>query len=289
MSKYLPDWLKRPTPSIGKSLSVNKILKQLNLNTVCQSAKCPNLLECFSGGTATFLILGNKCTRHCRFCAIPSSNESAMSAEQMAKEPAEITQAVIKLNLKHIVITSVTRDDLVDGGSGYFAKAVRSIRNNCSSVTIEVLTPDFNGNTNAVKTVANARPDVFNHNLETVPSLYQSIRPKANYQLSLDLIRFVKDNYPGIITKSGLMVGLGEKKEDVLPVLKNLVKYGCDVVTIGQYLKPVASADTIPVQRFIPPEEFEQYRKNAMELGFKGVSAGPFVRSSYNAYEFVQS
>jgi len=207
----------------------------------------------------------------------------------MAKEPAEITQAVIKLNLKHIVITSVTRDDLVDGGSGYFAKAVRSIRNNCSSVTIEVLTPDFNGNTNAVKTVANARPDVFNHNLETVPSLYQSIRPKANYQLSLDLIRFVKDNYPGIITKSGLMVGLGEKKEDVLPVLKNLVKYGCDVVTIGQYLKPVASADTIPVQRFIPPEEFEQYRKNAMELGFKGVSAGPFVRSSYNAYEFVQS
>ncbi|MFH1227366.1 MAG: lipoyl synthase [Planctomycetota bacterium] len=285
MSKYLPEWLKRATPPVGASLRVTKILKQANLHTVCQSAKCPNLLECFSKGTATFLILGDKCTRHCRFCAIPSHKNSTAGPGTLKNEPEEVARAARELRLKHIVITSVTRDDLTDGGSNKFAETINLVRQFCPGITIEVLTPDFNGNPDHIRAVADARPDVFNHNLETVPGLYPAIRPEANYRRSLDLLKYVKSIYPKMITKSGIMLGLGETKPEVLGVFADLRKVNCDMITIGQYLRPVLSSATVPVEKFITPGEFDGYRRIASGLGFKGVSSGPFVRSSYNAGE----
>lgn len=287
MTKHLPTWLKRPSVPIGESLRVNRILKQTNLHTVCQNAKCPNLLECFGRGTATFLILGNRCTRHCRFCAIPENSQTPADINDITDEPKQVASTAKELKLKHIIITSVTRDDLPDGGAGQFSQTVEQVRRACPDAAIEVLTPDFNGNTDSIKTAADARPDVFNHNLETVPRLYPAVRPEADYRRSLGLLRYVKDNYPDMLVKSGLMLGLGEEKDEVMAVLKDLRKINCDAVTIGQYLRPVASDATVPVKRFIPPEEFAEYRQAALALGFKGVSAGPFVRSSYNAYEFA--
>ena len=285
MSKHLPSWLKRPTPPIGESLRVNKILKRANLHTVCRNARCPNLLECFGKGTATFLILGNQCTRHCRFCAIPAHKEKPADINSLSKEPEEVAKTAKNLNLKHIVITSVTRDDLVDGGANQFKKTIKQVRHYCPNITVEVLTPDFKGSNECIKTVADAMPDVFNHNLETVPRLYPAIRPEADYRCSLNLLKYVKENYPSILTKSGFMLGLGEEEKEIIAILKDLRGINCDLVTIGQYLQPVTSGTTVSVKRFVPPEEFERYRQKAIALGFKDVSADPFVRSSYRASE----
>lgn len=289
----LPSWLKQKKPSLGKSMAVNKILKQHNLHTVCQSAKCPNIFECFAKGTATFMILGDACTRHCRFCSVKKQSPLPLAPN----EPKEVADACCKMKLKHVVITSVTRDDLPDNGAGVFFDTITAVRQACPEVAIEVLTPDFQGNQANIRQVVSAQPDIFNHNIETVLRLYPEIRPSrqnsrdsayataADYQRSLKLLAYVKELNPAMRTKSGLMLGLGEEENEVLAALKDLRAVDCDMVTIGQYLRPSLSAGTVEVTRFIPPEEFESYRAKASEMGFKAVASGPFVRSSYMAEE----
>jgi lipoic acid synthetase len=213
----------------------------------------------------------------------PAHRGKAADINAITNEPEQVASTAKELKLRHVVITSVTRDDLPDGGADQFSRTVKQVRRACPDAAIEVLTPDFNGNTDSIKTVADAQPDVFNHNLETVPRLYPAIRPEADYRRSLSLLKYVKNNYPDMLVKSGLMLGLGEKKGEVMAAIKDLREINCDAVTIGQYLRPVVSDATVPVERFIPPEEFAEYRQAALALGFKGVSAGPFVRSSYNA------
>jgi len=280
----LPPWLKTKKPSLGKSMAVNKIIKQHNLHTVCQSAKCPNIFECFAKGTATFLILGDTCTRHCRFCSVkkPSGQASLLLSSD---EPKKVAHACLEMKLKHVVITSVTRDDLPDGGAGVFYDTIVEVRKVSPDVIIEVLTPDFQGNHTSIRQVVSAQPDIFNHNIETVPRLYPEIRPEADYQRSLKLLAYVKELNPMMRTKSGLMLGLGEEMDEVIRTLADLRKVDCDMITIGQYLRPSLSPGTVEVARFIPPEEFESYRVKASELGFKAVASGPFVRSSYMAEE----
>jgi len=277
----LPSWLKQKKPSLGKSMAVNKILKQHNLHTVCQSAKCPNIFECFAKGTATFMILGDACTRHCRFCSVKKQSPLPLAPN----EPKEVADACCKMKLKHVVITSVTRDDLPDNGAGVFSDTITEVRKACPGVVIEVLTPDFQGNQANIRQVVSAQPDIFNHNIETVLRLYPEIRPEADYQRSLKLLAYVKELNPAMLTKSGLMLGLGEETDEVIKTLADLRKVDCDMVTIGQYLRPSLSAGTVEVTRFIPPEEFESYRAKASEMGFKAVASGPFVRSSYMAEE----
>jgi len=263
-------------------MAVFRLLERLHLHTVCQGAKCPNMPECFGRGTATFLILGNVCTRDCRFCAVPEG--APMPPDE--DEPRNVAEAVAALNLRHAVVTSVTRDDLADGGSAHFAKTIREIRARCAA-SIEVLTPDFKGNEEDIARVADALPDVFNHNVETVPRLYGAVRPQADYRRSLELLRFVKNRRPEIVTKSGLMVGLSETGEEVVETLKDLRGVGCDFVTIGQYLRP--SKAHLPITRFVPPEEFEKLAETARSRGFGGVASAPFVRSSYHAGEMYAS
>ncbi|MBI4712170.1 MAG: lipoyl synthase [Planctomycetes bacterium] len=295
-----PVWLKQKKTPLGASLRVNNLLKQSRLHTVCQSARCPNLGECFSKGTATFLILGNTCTRHCRFCAIPAiphkygtspgSVSGGISTEDKettpaavdAAEPRRVAEACRKLNLKHIVVTSVTRDDLPDGGSGQFSKTIETVRSYCPDVTIEVLTPDFQGQPTHIRTVINAQPDIFNHNIETVKRLYPEVRPEADYQRSLDVLKYAKTIQQEITTKSGLMLGLGEEKDEVIETLRDLRNAGCDIVTLGQYLRP-DNKKTLEVKRFVSPDEFDEYKTIGLKMGFKAVASGPLVRSSYNA------
>ncbi len=297
----LPSWLKQKKPSLGKSMAVNNIIKQHNLHTVCQSAKCPNIFECFAKGTATFMILGDACTRHCRFCSIPKiplnppappfvkggNKRGDLTKEEIGgfNESKKVALACLEMKLKHVVITSVTRDDLPDGGAGVFSDTITEVRKICSDVTIEVLTPDFQGNQTSIRQVVSAKPDIFNHNIETVSRLYASIRPEADYRRSLRLLSSIKTVDITITTKSGLMLGLGEEETEVLAALKDLRAVDCDMVTIGQYLRPSLSTGTVEVARFVPPEEFESYRLKALEMGFKAVAAGPFVRSSYMAEE----
>ena len=277
-----PDWLRKKIEYTPQRHKVKEILRELNLNTVCEEARCPNLSECFQKKRATFLILGNKCTRACRFCSI----DKAKKNEKLPldpKEPERVGEAVRRLGLRYVVITSVTRDDLEDGGAEQFAETIRCIRKINEEINIEVLTPDFQGKTESIDVVINARPDVFNHNVETVPRLYPVVRPQADFERSLFVLKYVKENYSSIFVKSGFMVGLGEKREEVLEMMEYIVKTGCDALTIGQYLQPTSK--NIPVVEYVIPDVFDFYKKEALKMGFKYVASGPFVRSSYMAHE----
>jgi len=279
MHQKKPEWLKIKSSSNQGRSEVESLLAELHLHTVCEEANCPNLMECFCSKTATFMILGRVCTRNCTFCTVTKGTPDQVDSE----EPANVARAIGKLGLRHAVITSVTRDDLADGGSAHFAAVIREIRKMDSTVVVEVLTPDFQGDSDALRTVVAARPDVLNHNIETVPSLYSEVRPMAVYERSLAFLRNAKTIDPSIYTKSGIMLGLGEKKEEVVAALTDLRAAGCDFLTIGQYLAP--SKKHHPVVEFISPEIFEEYRGIALELGFAHVASGPLVRSSYHAAE----
>lgn len=278
-----PSWLKRRIPAGASSQQIQVLLRRRKLHTICEEAKCPNVWECFSQGTATFMILGNHCTRNCRFCAVTHGPSRPPDPE----EPYRVAEAVQALGLHFVVITSVTRDDLPDGGAEHFAKTIHEIRNRIPKARVEVLVPDFQGSEEALRTVIEANPDVLNHNLETIPRLYPTVRPGADYRRSLELLKRVRLYNPSIPTKSGLMLGLGEYHEEVHQVLSDLLDVGCRILTLGQYLQP--SKDHLPVTRFIPPEEFEQWREIALEMGYREVASGPFVRSSYHAGELYDA
>ena len=258
---------------------MERLLENLSLDTICKSALCPNIGNCFSAGTATFLILGDACTRYCTFCAVPKGHPTPPDDE----ESSHVLEAVIKLDLNYVVITSVTRDDLPDGGASQFARTIKLLYENSPETVVEVLVPDFLGSAAAIETVIKARPQVLNHNVETVPRLYPSVRPEAEYQRSIELIHAVKKLNPGIITKSGLMLGLGETRAEVIEVMSDLREADCDLLTIGQYLQP--SPGHHPVVRFVPPEEFSEYEKTGGNMGFAEVASAPLVRSSFKAAE----
>ncbi len=258
-------------------------MRGLALHTVCEEAHCPNIGECFGSRTATFLILGNRCTRNCRFCAVESGCPQPLDEE----EPERVAAAARELGLRFVVITSVTRDDLEDGGAGAFAATIRAVREQNPEVGIEVLVPDFAGSRQALATVLAAGPDVLNHNLETVARLYPQVRPEANYQQSLQLLRRVREMEPGMVTKSGIMVGVGERRDELEELMRDLVAVGCDVLTIGQYLSP--SAQHLPVERYYAPAEFSELKAAGEALGLKHVEASPLVRSSYHAGEQARS
>jgi lipoic acid synthetase len=274
-----PPWLKKRIPPFQDLQKVKSILNETDLHTVCQEARCPNLGECFSRGTATFLILGRFCTRSCGFCAV----EHDAPAPPDEAEPERVAQAVQKMGIHYVVITSVTRDDLPDGGASSFAETIRAIRALNPKINIEVLIPDFKGDLRSLKAVLKECPEVLNHNIETVSRLYPRVRPLADYKRSLHLLKRSKEDCPHIPTKSGFMLGLGETQEEVLELLRDLREAGCDFLTIGQYLQP--RQDRLPVVRFIPPEEFEEYKRIGEEMGFRAVASGPFVRSSFHASE----
>lgn len=269
--------MKKQIPPYQGLLKVKSILDETELHTVCEEARCPNLGECFSNGTATILILGRICTRNCGFCAV-EHGEPAPSDEA---EPGKVAQAVKRMGLRYVVITSVTRDDLPDRGAFHFVKTIQAIRSFDQKIRIEVLIPDFSGESSPLEMVLNASPDVLNHNIETIRRLYPQVRPQADYWRSIELLRRSKKSCPHILTKSGFMLGLGETHEEVLNLLRDLREVGCDFLTIGQYLQP--RIDRMPVIRFIPPEEFEEYKKSGEEMGFRSVASGPFVRSSFHA------
>lgn len=278
-----PEWL-RIDMNKGRSLGyVQDILKKYSLNTVCEEANCPNRMECFSKKTATFMILGSECSRNCRFC-----NVSHGALERVnPHEPENVANATAEMGLNHVVITSVTRDDLPDGGAGHFAKVVNAIRAKDPNIIIEVLIPDFQGDRQALKLVVDSKPEIINHNVETVPRLYDDVRPMAIYERSLEVLKRVKEMDKGILTKSGIMVGLGEKEEEVVGVMKDLREIDCDFLTIGQYLAP--SKKHHPVIEYVTPETFEKYGLKGEELGFSFVASSPLVRSSYNAAEAMEA
>ncbi len=278
-----PPWLKKRIPPFQDLQKVKSILDGADLHTVCEEARCPNLGECFSGGTSTFLILGRVCTRDCGFCAV--GHGIPISPDET--EPQKVAQAVQKMGLRYVVITSVTRDDLPDGGASLFAKTIQTIRTLDPGIRIEVLIPDFRGDSSSLEIVLKESPDVLNHNVETISRLYPQVRPQANYKRSIDLLRRSKEDYPRIFTKSGFMLGLGENREEVLELLSDLREGGCDFLTIGQYLQP--RPDRLPVVRFVPPEEFEEYKRIGEGMGFKAVASGPFVRSSFHAFEMFKT
>jgi len=280
-SRRFPEWLKKSVPSSSNLEKVTALLQDLRLNTVCQSALCPNRGECFARGTATFMILGNVCTRDCRFCAVPHGKPEPVDEE----EPYRVAEAARRLGLKHVVITSVTRDDLPDGGASHFAAVIKAIRDKLPQACVEVLTPDFKGQEEALALVVQARPDIFNHNVETVPRLYPKVRPQANYRRSLEVLRKIKEMDPGIYTKSGFMVGLGETREEILEVMADLRAVGCDILTIGQYLQP--SPRHLEVEEYVTPATFDWYAHKGEEMGFLHVASGPFIRSSYLADEVM--
>jgi lipoic acid synthetase len=277
-----PDWLKKRIPSGQACTEVSSLLRDRQLHTVCQEAHCPNLGECFSRGTATFMILGDRCTRNCNFCAV--HHDSPLPPDE--GEPQRVAMAVEALGLRYVVITSVTRDDQPDGGAFHFAKTIRSIKARMPNTRIEVLVPDFQGSEWALKIVIEAKPDVINHNVETVPKLYPEVRPQADYKRSLQLLKRSKEIDHRILTKSGLMLGLGEDHEEVLNVFEDLLESGCQLLTIGQYLRP--SSGHHQVIRFVPPEEFTQWGELASRKGFLAVASGPFVRSSFKASDMFQ-
>lgn len=282
MPNRLPDWLRNKSPLVAGTQGVREILKGLNLNTVCHSAGCPNRGQCYAEGTATFLILGDICTRNCRFCSVAKGMVKPLDLG----EPERVMAAVARLKLEHAVITSVTRDDLPDGGAAQFAKTIRLLKENLPVVSVEVLTPDFKGNKAAIASVVKAGPDIYNHNLETVPRLYERIRPEADYRRSLDLLRWVKEYGGKVLTKSGIMVGLGETPGEVVWVMDDLREVNCDILTIGQYLQP--TRNHLSVVEYVKPETFEDWRELALGKGFKHVSSGPLVRSSFRAGEYKQ-
>ena len=279
-TRRLPSWLKRPLPHGNGNFFTEGLLQELRLETVCENARCPNRPECYARRTATFMILGNVCTRPCGFCSVHKGAPEVLEDD----EPARVAEAAHRLGLRHVVITSVTRDDLADGGADHFRRCVLAVRERTGAV-VEVLTPDFMGDLTAVDTVLSAAPEVYNHNMETVPRLYKKVRGRASYQRSLDLLAHVKRLSPGTITKSGLMLGLGETVEELFEVLTDLRAVMCDTLTLGQYLAPTLKH--IPVARYVPPEEFDSLAVLARTMGFRKVTAGPFVRSSYHADEMT--
>ncbi len=277
--KRLPEWLRQKDPLQKGMLATRNMLKNLDLNTVCQNARCPNIGECYSKKTATFMILGQYCTRNCSFCSV-----SHQKPEKVDPAEAErVAEAVKKLKLKHAVITSVTRDDLEDGGAGQFVRVIEAIRECCPEVSIEVLTPDFNDFQPAIDKVTAARPEIFNHNIETVPSLYEQVRPQADYRQSLRVLNKVAEAEPNILIKSGMMLGLGESESELFAVWDDLLKAGVEILTMGQYLQP--TNENIEVKKYIRPEKFAELKEKALARGFKAVSSGPHVRSSYLAEE----
>lgn len=277
--KRLPDWIRVKMDGLHDT---KQVLRSHALATVCEEARCPNIGRCFSKPTATFMILGSLCTRNCGFCNV----ESSLPLPADPDEPERVAMAAKEMGLRYVVITSVTRDDLPDGGASHFAKTIQAVRRHLPYSGIEVLTPDFKGDVNALGMVLEARPDVFNHNIETVPRLYSEVRPQADYKRSLDVLKMAK-KLSGIKTKSGIMVGLGEELDEVVRVMKDLRESGCDYLTIGQYLRP--SKRNLPVKEYIRPEVFDRYREEALKLGFKGVASGPLVRSSMNAEEMFNN
>ena len=282
-SEQRPAWLRVRVRAGPQYERMQSLLRGLNLHTVCEEAGCPNISECFGQRTATFMILGDTCTRHCRFCAVNHGYPSPLDRE----EPERVAEAVMRLGLKYSVITSVTRDDVEDGGAHIFAETIRAIRCRLPDCRVEVLIPDFQGSRDALQIVMDAEPDVLNHNLETIPRLYPLVRPQASYQRSLDLLRRAREMNPDVPTKSGLMLGLGEKREDVISVMADLRQVGCALLTLGQYLRP--SSDHLSIRRHWKPEEFGDLASEGEQMGFVHIEAGPLVRSSYHAREQVES
>ncbi|MEZ5399135.1 MAG: lipoyl synthase [Bryobacteraceae bacterium] len=283
----LPEWLRKADAHPESVTALKRDLRARNLHTVCESARCPNLNECFHRGQATFMILGNLCTRGCGFCSVPKGSPEKREFTLDGNEPANVARQARAMNLRYVVITSVNRDDLDDGGSHHFAETVRQVRRALPDARVEVLTPDFNGDLDAVARVLDAGPHVFNHNMETVPRLYRRVRPQADYAQSLEVLRFARRHRADVLTKSGLMVGLGETADEVRALLDDLHARGeTGVATIGQYLQP--SRRSLPVARYVPPEEFDAYRDYGLAIGLRMVFAGPFVRSSYMA-DMVES
>ncbi len=274
-TKRHPSWLKVPLPAGENFNAIRTLLKQQNLHTVCQSAHCPNIGECWNNRTATFMILGDICTRSCRFCAVKSGYPETVDFQ----EPGRVAAAVKALSLRYTVITSVTRDDLQDGGAFIFAECIKQIHQQVPGCAIEVLIPDFRGDEAALDIVISAKPDVLNHNLETVPRLYAQVRPQAEFECSMQLLKRAKDK--GMTTKTGLMLGLGEEAGEILDTMVKLRAIDCDILTLGQYLQP--SAEHLPIHRYITPEEFDDFKHKGLEMGFRYVESGPLVRSSYHA------
>ncbi|OGQ78179.1 MAG: lipoyl synthase [Deltaproteobacteria bacterium RIFCSPLOWO2_12_FULL_60_19] len=281
MPRRHPDWVKVRAPGSANYLQLKRILRDRSLHTVCEEARCPNIGECWAHNTATFLILGDICTRGCRFCAIGKGKPVLLDPE----EPRNVALSVKDLGLQHIVVTSVDRDDLPDGGSAHFAKTVFWIKSLNPGIRVEVLIPDFKGDESAVETVVRSGIDVLNHNVETVPRLYKKVRPGSVYQRSLDVLKAAKSIRAEVLTKSGLMLGVGEAMDEVMATLRDLREMKCDIVTIGQYLQP--STDQLPVERYVTPDEFQQLKADAQQLGFRHVESGPLVRSSYHAWSHV--
>lgn len=280
MQRRLPDYLKRPIIDTDKTRTVRKILKTKCLNTVCENARCPNKNECYTKNTATFLIMGNDCTRNCKYCNISCARPKPLDLE----EPKHVAEAVQALGLKYAVITSVTRDDLPDGGAEHFANCIYEIRKLCPDTKIEILTPDFKGNKDCLDVIIKAHPDVFNHNIEAVQDIFKSVRPQGDYECSLEVLKYVKDN-SDILTKSGLIIGLGETFEQIEQTLIDLKNVGCDIVTIGQYIQP--SKHHLEVAKYYTPEEYDKLKELANKIGIKNHQIGPLVRSSYRAAELV--
>ena len=279
--RRLPDWLKVPAPGNAEYRKLKRLARDLSLNTVCESAICPNIGECWGTGTATFMILGDICTRSCGFCAIGTGRPGTLDEE----EPGRVARAVETLGLRHAVITSVNRDELPDGGARVFAKTIRAIHGRCDGTSVEVLIPDFQGDRNALAVVLDAGPEILNHNVETVPRLYRAMRPQARYGRSLELLRNSKAIRREIPTKSGVMVGAGETLEEIRQTIRDVAQQDADILTIGQYLQP--SPSHVPVNRFYSPGEFTKLQEFAMRLGFSHVESGPLVRSSYHAADQV--
>ncbi len=274
-----PDWLKVRAPGSPRYLRLKGLLRELNLHTVCEEAQCPNIGECWNHGTATFMILGDVCTRACSYCAVSHGRPSAVDTV----EPSRVADAIRTLDLDYVVITSVDRDDLTDGGASIFADTIRETRERRSACRIEVLIPDFQGNEAALRTVLDARPDILNHNTETVPRLYRMARSGGRYARTLELLERSRRYAPDIPTKSGVMVGLGEERDELITTLQDLRRVGCGILTIGQYLRP--SAAHAPMARYYHPDEFRELKGRALEMGFVHVESGPLVRSSYHAHE----
>jgi lipoic acid synthetase len=277
----LPEWARRGATHFQSLHRLKSDLRKLNLHTVCESARCPNIHECFHRGAATFMILGNLCTRGCGFCSVPKGNPRKHDMRLDPEEPANVAAMAARMELGYVVITSVNRDDLPDGGSHHFAQTVREVRRALPNALVEVLTPDFCGDMNAVARVLDAGPDVFNHNVETVPRLYARVRPQAHYRQSLDVLSFARRYRPEALTKSGFMVGLGETDAEVRALLGDLHSSGTAVATIGQYLQPARR--NLPVTEYIEPQRFEAWREYGLSIGFRMVFSGPLVRSSYMA------
>lgn len=280
MALRKPEWIRVKIQGGTKSNKVNSLVSDLSLHTVCDEANCPNRMECYTRGTATFMILGRNCTRNCTFCNVTRKKPDKVDL----KEPENVAKAISKLGLKHAVITSVTRDDLEDQGANQFARVVEEIRKTNPKVTIELLIPDMQGDEELIDIIIDSQPNILNHNVETVPELYPKVRPMARFERSIGLLDYVKKTKPNMRTKSGIMLGLGETKEQVLNVFKRLREINCDMLTIGQYLQP--SAAHIPVVEYITPEQFDEYKEIALSMGFKRVASAPLVRSSYYAEDF---